>query len=291
MHRKLSEIAEIPKILSSTLATVSQTFEKLNLNGMPSNGNYKTSGNEVYQLLQKRKLSYDEDAYDYELSDEEDDDDVDKMDEEFNAREAYIRLRQHVAAKQRKSKEVTPESDYVSENNYSINGSGGDMEASPDNDDEDEKEDDDDDEKANSFISNDDSCEKFDLRCFLTPRAHGLTDDTKAENVDDDDDDDDDEDDFLTTTFTWNLPNKSKLQRNSNDFNDSPTHVPQTPSVSAAACNGGGNEDADKDVYANVTLSQTSLINNNSNNEQTSEDSSTKQPKVRLSFSVRLIEY
>lgn len=290
MQRKLSEIAEIPKILSSTLVTVSQTFEKLNLNGMPSNGNYKTSGNEVYQLLQKRKLSYDEDAYDYELSDEEDGDDVDKMDEEFNAREAYIRLRQHVAAKQRKSKEVTPESDYVSENNYSINGSGGDMEASPDNDDEDEEDDDDDDEKANSFISNDDSCEKFDLRCFLTPLAHGRTDDTKAENVDDDDD----EDDFLTTTFTWNLPNKSKLQRNSNDFTDSPTHVPQTPSVSSAACNGGGNEDADKDVYANVTPSQASLINNNSNNEQTSEDSSTKQPKVRLSDEFRLfrlIEY
>nr|XP_036219413.1 serine-aspartate repeat-containing protein F-like isoform X4 [Bactrocera oleae]XP_036219414.1 serine-aspartate repeat-containing protein F-like isoform X4 [Bactrocera oleae]XP_036219415.1 serine-aspartate repeat-containing protein F-like isoform X4 [Bactrocera oleae]XP_036219416.1 serine-aspartate repeat-containing protein F-like isoform X4 [Bactrocera oleae]XP_036219417.1 serine-aspartate repeat-containing protein F-like isoform X4 [Bactrocera oleae]XP_036219418.1 serine-aspartate repeat-c len=102
MQRKLSEIAEIPKILSSTLATESQTFEKLN----PSD------------LQQYRKHSYDEDALDYELSGANAEHRLKlkakgkanvKTAEPFGGAKMYL------------AKDSTPESDYASEGNYESN--------------------------------------------------------------------------------------------------------------------------------------------------------------------------
>ncbi|XP_061392713.1 46 kDa FK506-binding nuclear protein-like [Musca vetustissima] len=272
MQRKLSEIAEIPKILSSTLATVSQTFEKLNLTGMPPNPNY-TAGDIYQQHLQRRKLSYDEDAYDYELSDggnsdedevEERDDDVDKkkskkrLDEDFNAKEAYQRLKQHIAARRRrKSKDVTPESDYASENNYSPTGE---REGGGSDDDEDVYKDDGggdtDDDKT---ISSD---KEFNMKCFLTPGGHDPTDDEI-----DDDEDETDEDDFLTTTFTWSFANKSKSKNTSKDTDT-------TSSDSCASCDEDGAA-VEKERSLIATLKQHEASVNNA-----PEDSSSKQPKV-----------
>ncbi|XP_054089672.1 protein PFC0760c isoform X2 [Zeugodacus cucurbitae] len=102
MQRKLSEIAEIPKILSSTLATVSQTFEKLN----PSD------------LQQHRKHSYDEDAVDYELSGATAEQRLKlKAKGKANAKtgEPYGGAKVYLA------KDATPESDYASEGNYESN--------------------------------------------------------------------------------------------------------------------------------------------------------------------------
>uniref|UniRef100_A0A0K8UTC8 PDZ and LIM domain protein 7 n=1 Tax=Bactrocera latifrons TaxID=174628 RepID=A0A0K8UTC8_BACLA len=102
MQRKLSEIAEIPKILSSTLATVSQTFEKLN----PSD------------LQQHRKHSYDEDALDYELSGANAEQRLKlKAKGKANAKtaEPFGGVKMYLA------KDSTPESDYASEGNYESN--------------------------------------------------------------------------------------------------------------------------------------------------------------------------
>ncbi|XP_049309194.1 serine-aspartate repeat-containing protein F isoform X3 [Bactrocera dorsalis] len=102
MQRKLSEIAEIPKILSSTLATVSQTFEKLN----PSD------------LQQHRKHSYDEDALDYELSGANAEQRLKlKAKGKANAKTAEP----FGGAKMYLAKDSTPESDYASEGNYESN--------------------------------------------------------------------------------------------------------------------------------------------------------------------------
>ncbi|XP_055849013.1 glutamic acid-rich protein isoform X3 [Episyrphus balteatus] len=86
MQRKLSEIAEIPKILSSTLETVSQTFEKF-LPPEPSSH-------------KQTKTAYESDEMD-SMSDENDEilSEPDSLEMEC------------------KYKDLTPESDYVSEIN------------------------------------------------------------------------------------------------------------------------------------------------------------------------------
>ncbi|XP_004536001.2 transcription initiation factor TFIID subunit 11 isoform X2 [Ceratitis capitata] len=114
MQRKLSEIAEIPKILSSTLATVSQTFEKLN----PS---------ELKQ--QYRKHSYDEDALDYELSGATTAAVTAngerrlklKAKGKANSRTTTSPARGSGGEKLYLAKDPTPESDYASEGNYESN--------------------------------------------------------------------------------------------------------------------------------------------------------------------------
>uniref|UniRef100_A0A1I8Q0V8 Uncharacterized protein n=1 Tax=Stomoxys calcitrans TaxID=35570 RepID=A0A1I8Q0V8_STOCA len=277
MQRKLSEIAEIPKILSSTLATVSQTFEKLQLNGVVPKPNYLT--NELYQ--QKRKLSYDEDAYDYELSDEEGDgedaNDNDDLRENFNAREAYLRLKQHVA-RQRRSKEVTPESDYASENNYSLDGNEQQgVGQVKEYDDKGEEEggygDDDEDDESNA----DDVYEKFNLSYFLKSQGHEM----KADETESDGDgENDDDDDFLTTTFTWSMPNKSKLRLNDNNSTDTSAHVPQNNEnnyMRAASVECADDAEA-VDKYSKA-MEQSSL-DNASNSSQSAEECSMKQPKL-----------
>ncbi|XP_054741035.1 clumping factor A isoform X1 [Anastrepha obliqua] len=107
MQRKLSEIAEIPKILSSTLATVSQTFEKL-----------KPADLQQQQCQQHRKHSYDEDALDYELSGA------------ATQQRLKLKAKGKVMAKTATTlrgmkmslaKDTTPESDYASEGNYESN--------------------------------------------------------------------------------------------------------------------------------------------------------------------------
>ncbi|TMW40572.1 hypothetical protein DOY81_014348 [Sarcophaga bullata] len=231
LHRKLSEIAEIPKILSSTLATVSQTFDKLtnsSLTASPPTFNAHCE--------QKRKMSYDEDVYDYELSDDNDAFKPSDEEEEFNVKRAYLQLKRY-AARQRKSKDVTPESDYASETNFqthetndwqaidnTLNGKLA-NESIDNKDSMDEDEDDDDDEKSCDMY------EEFTLSLFNKSHHNGHESESDIEEYDienddkpDDDDDDiadgdddasdDDDDDFLTTTLTWNLSNKSKLQRN-----------------------------------------------------------------------------
>ncbi|XP_075166285.1 uncharacterized protein LOC142238502 isoform X1 [Haematobia irritans] len=252
MQRKLSEIAEIPKILSSTLATVSETFEKLHLNGGGITPNSTYPSNEQYQ--QKRKFSYDEDAYDYELSDEEGDGDGDgegegngDVNENFNAKEAYLRLKQHVA-RQRRSKEVTPESDYASENNYSLHGANEDLARENDDNENNDDADDDYDKEANdpeyetSNVEDDDGKENFNLSHFLASQDFA-NNPNKSRSEGDGNDEDygktetheeyanvdnavDDDEDFLTTTFTWSIPNKSKLRLNANSVTDSRSHVP-----------------------------------------------------------------
>lgn len=221
MQRKLSEIAEIPKILSSTLATVTQTFDKLTTNMPPSATTCRQHfvpgvGNEychhLYVNEQKRKLSYDEDVYDYELSDDNDADDGDgenengnvhkgendemPSDEQFDAKIAYLQLKRY-AARQRKSKEVTPESDYASENNYPQS------DAEKETDEEENGDDDDDDDNISDIY------EQFNLSVQKTPLGHATKDESDVEEEDDDD--------FLTTTFTWNLRNKPKLLLNGKD--------------------------------------------------------------------------
>lgn len=102
MQRKLSEIAEIPKILSSTLATVSQTFEKLN----PSD------------LQQHRKHSYDEDALDYELSGANA---KQRLKLKAKGKANTKTAEPFGGAKMYLAKDSTPESDYASEGNYESN--------------------------------------------------------------------------------------------------------------------------------------------------------------------------
>ncbi|XP_058987074.1 nucleolar transcription factor 1 isoform X2 [Musca domestica] len=290
MQRKLSEIAEIPKILSSTLATVSQTFEKLNLTGMPPNPNY-TAGDIYQQHLQRRKLSYDEDAFDYELSDggnseidEEDEEQVEKKkktkkklhaaghddNDEFNAKEAYQRLKKHIAARRRrKSKEITPESDYASENNYSLKDE---RRARKGSDEEDVDDDEDDDGDGDKTISSDNTCEEFNMKCFLTPGGH----DPNANGTDDeiDDEDDDDEDDFLTATFTWNLSNKSKLH---NSSKDSSTHS-DNPSIDSCVSSDEDGPSREKERNLIATLKQHEASVNNAHEQV--EESTSKQPKL-----------
>ncbi|XP_036332619.1 nucleolin-like [Rhagoletis pomonella] len=116
MQRKLSEIAEIPKILSSTLATVSQTFEILKPNDLQQQ-------QLLQQCQQQRKYSYDEDALDYELSGAST---VERL-----KLKAKGKAKANAAAKtaftlnevrlEHLPKDATPESDYASEGNYESN--------------------------------------------------------------------------------------------------------------------------------------------------------------------------
>lgn len=172
MQQKLAEIAEIPRILSSTLATVSETFDKLTIAAIneqhhllgPTDEEEPLEGSdendsfieqpEVNKLFQ-RKLSYDEDFHDFELRersklikslnpllfvmgedeekveraevDTESTDDDNKLSlkegEEFDAKKTYNSLKQEIIqssefqAKYASRDQLTPESDYNSDEN------------------------------------------------------------------------------------------------------------------------------------------------------------------------------
>uniref|UniRef100_A0A1A9X4U2 Uncharacterized protein n=1 Tax=Glossina brevipalpis TaxID=37001 RepID=A0A1A9X4U2_9MUSC len=193
MQRKLSEIAEIPKILSSTLATVSETFDKLT--------------NVTQQ--QKRKFSYDEDAYDYELSDNDDNG------EEFDADKAYLELKERILQQQhsRQSKDATPESDYASENGDGLTYSINDNHSSSEEEDTVQLPVD-----FTSYVKN----EKEEIKVNSTPNDYY----PRQYH----DEDDSDEDDFLTTTFTWHLRNlrKSELIEKECEQRSSPTFTSTT---------------------------------------------------------------
>ncbi|XP_037954632.1 serine-aspartate repeat-containing protein F-like [Teleopsis dalmanni] len=156
MQRKLSEIAEIPKILSSTLATVSQTFDKLMPNEQQQHQQHQQlqqqhdqqqkQPNFPVNITQQRKYSYDEDAIDYELSDDDNDEDADAdTDDDYDDRShtqgngkyvKVVKLRQHLKKIKRTNlKEATPESDYASEaNTYEENDRDDDNDTLDDND-------------------------------------------------------------------------------------------------------------------------------------------------------------
>ncbi|XP_055905246.1 glutamic acid-rich protein isoform X3 [Eupeodes corollae] len=109
MQRKLSEIAEIPKILSSTLETVSQTFDKF-LPPQPQNS-------------YKQHNSYESDELD-SVSDENDDvlSEPDSLEMEC------------------KYKDLTPESDYVSEtHDFDLNETETETETNEDDSEDDEE--------------------------------------------------------------------------------------------------------------------------------------------------------
>lgn len=204
MQRKLSAIAEIPKILSSTLATVSQSFGTLDS-----------------EAVCKRKCSYDEDALDYELLEQSES----ELDEEDEDEEDLVQVQDDdangLAVKQFKSKplkDATPESDYASEANYATN----ETSDEPDNDNDDDNDEDERDEKAVYYIKLPAMPAGTDIVEEATADAGNI-----SSEYEDDDDDDDDEDeeadveveedndsDFLSTTYTWNLRNVPKLRIN-----------------------------------------------------------------------------
>ncbi|XP_036331850.1 nucleolin-like isoform X1 [Rhagoletis pomonella] len=116
MQRKLSEIAEIPKILSSTLATVSQTFEILKPNDLQQQ-------QLLQQCQQQRKYSYDEDALDYELSGASTVERL-KLKAKGKAKAnaaAITAFTLNEVRLEHLPKDATPESDYASEGNYESN--------------------------------------------------------------------------------------------------------------------------------------------------------------------------
>ncbi|XP_017001154.2 histone-lysine N-methyltransferase SETD1B isoform X3 [Drosophila takahashii] len=179
MQRKLSAIAEIPKILCSTLATVSQSFGRLSDSEL----------DEDEEAYVQRKFSYDEDALDFELrsgeqagdteSDEEDD--LVQVQEEEDEP-----LDVPKGGKQSKLlKDVTPESDYASETNYPAN------EASDDTESDDEEKEQ---EPASTVYF-------MKLPAAPAEEAYSSTED-------------EDDSDFLSTTYTWNLRNVPKLRIN-----------------------------------------------------------------------------
>ncbi|XP_017132015.2 uncharacterized protein LOC108149125 isoform X3 [Drosophila elegans] len=181
MQRKLSAIAEIPKILCSTLATVSQSF------GRMSESEVDEGEDEDEEAYVQRKFSYDEDALDFELRDgdlagdtESDEDDLVQVqvdDDELEVGDAPK------GGKQSKQlKDVTPESDYASEANYPAN------EASDDTESEGEDE-------SGSAV--------YFMKLPAAP-----AEDTSSSSEDEDDSD------FLNTTYTWNLRNVPKLRVN-----------------------------------------------------------------------------
>ncbi|XP_034478356.1 uncharacterized protein LOC117784663 isoform X3 [Drosophila innubila] len=205
MQRKLSAIAEIPKILSSTLATVSQSFGT-----MDCEVDYESES--VY----KRKCSYDEDALDYELLEQLESECVSEGDEEDE--DDLVQVQDELALKQFESKplkDATPESDYASEANYATN----ETSDEPDNDKEHENEDEDEDEHKH---------EDRQIYYIKLPAGGDINQEAKAdalnissddEDVDEDDADvdaeaDDNDSDFLSTTYTWNLRNVPKLRVN-----------------------------------------------------------------------------
>ncbi|XP_016957745.1 uncharacterized protein LOC108029756 isoform X3 [Drosophila biarmipes] len=175
MQRKLSAIAEIPKILCSTLATVSQSFGRMS----------ESEVDEDEEAYVQRKFSYDEDAFDFELKDveqagatESDEDDLLQMQGDDDEREDVPK-----GGKQSKLlKDVTPESDYASEANYPVN------EASDDTESDDEKE--------------------LASTVYFMKLPAAPAEDTYSPTEDEDDSD------FLNTSYTWNLRNVPKLRIN-----------------------------------------------------------------------------
>nr|XP_016943519.1 uncharacterized protein LOC108019922 isoform X3 [Drosophila suzukii] len=175
MQRKLSAIAEIPRILCSTLATVSQSFGRMS----------DSEVDEDEEAYVQRKFSYDEDALDFELRNgdqagdiESDEDDLVQVQEDDDEQEDVSK-----GGRQSKLlKDVTPESDYASEANYPVN------EASDDTESDDEE------EPASTV---------YFMRLPAAP-----AEDTYSSTEDEDDSD------FLNTTYTWNLRNVPKLRIN-----------------------------------------------------------------------------
>ncbi|KRJ99346.1 uncharacterized protein LOC6529974 isoform X2 [Drosophila yakuba] len=183
MQRKLSAIAEIPKILCSTLATVSQNF------GRMSESEVDEDEDEEETAYVQRKFSYDEDALDFELrkGGQAGDSDSDGEDLVLVQEEDAEHVDVPKGARQSKLlKDVTPESDYASEANYPAN------EASDDTESGDEDE-------PGSTV--------YFMKLPATPAA-----DTYSSTEDEDQDEDDS--DFLNTTYTWNLRNVPKLRIN-----------------------------------------------------------------------------
>lgn len=181
MQRKLSAIAEIPKILSSTLATVSQSFGSLSCE----------------EELYRRKCSYDEDALDYELNEEDETDEEEEEEQEQQGEQAELQLQlEHFKSKC--ERDGTPESDYASEANYAVNGTH----------DEQEEE-----EQLETV---------YYVRLPAACVAAGSDDEARRqeqlESVTDAEDSD--SDDFLSTSYTWNLRNVPKLR-----INDATTSV------------------------------------------------------------------
>lgn len=213
MQRKLSAIAEIPKILSSTLATVSQSF-----------GSLSAEEEQQQQLSHmQRKFSYDEDALDYELleqlasGDEETEEEAEEDEEGEDAEqeddlgqvpddEDDDELVSECLAKQ--LKDLTPESDYASEVNYATN--------EPDNDNANDKD--------QVQMENDD-----DLAAHKTVYYMKLPAVASASSSEEEDDDEDDSD-FLSTTYTWNLRNVPKLRINEGDV-DAATDLTLSPQL------------------------------------------------------------
>ncbi|XP_030558099.1 uncharacterized protein LOC115760759 isoform X1 [Drosophila novamexicana] len=213
MQRKLSAIAEIPKILSSTLATVSQSF-----------GSLSAEEEQQQQLSHmQRKFSYDEDALDYELleqlasGDEETEEEAEEDEEGEDAEqeddlgqvpddEDDDELVSECLAKQ--LKDLTPESDYASEVNYATN--------EPDNDNANDKD--------QVQMENDD-----DLAAHKTVYYMKLPAVASASSSEEEDDDEDDSD-FLSTTYTWNLRYVPKLRINEGDV-DAATDLTLSPQL------------------------------------------------------------
>ncbi|KAH8407628.1 hypothetical protein KR222_008253, partial [Zaprionus bogoriensis] len=202
MQRKLSAIAEIPKILSSTLATVSQSFGGLGC------------AEESY----RRKCSYDEDALDYELETETET----EAEEELQQQELELELHDD-ELRQLKSKPVkdaTPESDYASEANYAPN------ELSDDNDsgaEEDKGEHEEQQQEQEDAEEDDEQQTVYYIRLPAARQQYSAeqvdddadadvnVDEAEAEDTMDDEEQDGQDSDFLSTSYTWNLRNVPKL--------------------------------------------------------------------------------
>lgn len=182
MQRKLSAIAEIPKILSSTLATVSQSFGSLSCE----------------EELYRRKCSYDEDALDYELNEEEEEE------EESSEEEQEQEQLQLEHLKSKSVRDGTPESDYASEANYAVNGT------------HDEQEQEEEEEEGSEQEE-----EQLETVYYVRLPAACVAADSEdeagqeeLESVMDAEHSNSDSDDFLSTSYTWNLRNVPKLRIN-----------------------------------------------------------------------------
>ncbi|XP_015039048.2 uncharacterized protein [Drosophila pseudoobscura] len=191
MQRKLSAIAEIPKILSSTLATVSQSF------GRMSEEEAKAQAAAYIQ----RKCSYDEDALDYELRDGGDEDvlgdtDIDTDTHSVDSDEDDLVQVQDGLKQSKLLKDVTPESDYASEANYPAN----------------EGSDASDDSEAES--ESDDGGATGNAVFFMKLPAALVEDATSYPSSSSETDDGGD---FLSTTYTWNLRNIPTLRINDDE--------------------------------------------------------------------------
>ncbi|XP_067630369.1 uncharacterized protein [Eurosta solidaginis] len=226
MQRKLSEIAEIPKILSSTLATVSQTFEILKSTDLP-----QQKQQDLLQYQQHRKHSYDEDVLDYELSGATETDECLKLKAKVGAKGAKVgkgKVQTKTAStvskakKSQLAKEMTPESDYASEGNSEINeantnddyadgdGSGGINKRSDVNNNRRNM-------KEMGDTSGDGSMKNYNKNYNYTLRNMALT---GINTSDDDDDDDDDEGEQQYSYITRIRPSKSSQQKQPKTQND-----------------------------------------------------------------------